>query len=140
VSKRTNTPIGEVDCPHKGCDQVCKVYVFRPRSPGALTIDGKPRKTVFSGKHYAECSIHGRIGSDGNPAVTNYILTEGKIWGPARGSAAAPEKRAEKSPAAHAPPRKNSDQLPRKTPGRTPEHPKPAPEQTSKRKWWETVI
>jgi hypothetical protein len=127
MSKRTNTPIGEVTCPHKGCDQVCKIYRFRPRTVG--------RKTLFTGKHYAECPVHGRIGSDGNPAVTDYILTEGKIWGPA-----APEKRVEKSAPAHAPARKTSDQSPRKAPGKTPERPKPAPEQTSKRRWWEPVI
>jgi len=128
MSKRTNTPIGEVDCPHKGCDQVCKVYKFQPRTEG--------RKTVFSGKHYAECSVHGRIGSDGNPAVTDYILTEGKIWGPA------PEKSAEKSAPAHAPAQKPTAQPPRKAPGRTPEPPKrAAPEKaSSKSKWWDTVI
>jgi len=127
VSKRTNTPIGEVVCPHKGCDQVCKVYKFQPRTEG--------RKTVFSGKHYAECSIHGRIGSDGNPAVTDYILSEGKIWG------AAPGKSAEKSAPAHAPAQKPTAQPPRNTPARNPEPPKrAAPEKVSKSKWWDTVI
>lgn len=130
MSKRTNTPIGEVVCPHKGCDQVCKVYRFQPRTQG--------RKTVFTGKHYAECSVHGRIGSDGNPAVTDYILSQGKIWG------AAPEKSAEKSAPALAPAQKQTAQQPRKTSGRAPETPKanqrPAPEKASKSKWWETVI
>jgi hypothetical protein len=131
MSKRTNTPIGEVTCSHKGCDQVCKIYRFRPRTEG--------RKTLFTGKHYAECPVHGRIGSDGNPAVTDYILTEGKIWGPKPGTAAAPEKRAEKSAPGHAPARKASEQLPRKASEKAPEVPKPpAPEQ--KRRWWETVI
>lgn len=87
--KAKNTPIGEVVCSHKGCDQVCKVYRFRPRTEG--------RKSVFSGKHYAECPVHGRIGSDGNQASTDYILEHGKIWG---ANDAAPEPDPEKSAAA----------------------------------------
>lgn len=121
MSKRTNTPIGEVVCPHKGCNQVCKVYRFQPRTEG--------RQTVFTGKHYAECSTHGRIGSDGNPAVTNYILTEGKIWGANDRKPAAPEK----SPQKTAPARKSPSQQPRNTPA-------PASEPKPQSKWWDTVI
>lgn len=129
MSKRTNSPIGEVLCPHKGCDQVCKVYKFRPRTEG--------RKTVFSGKHYAECSIHGRIGSDGNPAVTNYILSEGKIWGPSQ-RGAAPEKPAEKSAPAQAPAPKPTATQPRNTPKPAPRPPAQTPEPA--RRWWEPLI
>jgi len=83
--KPKNQPIGEVECPHKGCTKVCMVYNFRPRTEG--------RTSVFSGKKYAECPDHGRIGSDGNPATTEYILTKGKIWGAKeQAGAAGPEK------------------------------------------------
>lgn len=129
MSKRTNTPIGEVACPHKGCDQVCKVFKFRPRTEG--------RKTVFSGKHYAECTVHGRIGSDGNPAVTDYILSQGNIWG------GAPKKAPEKSAAPPGPAQKPTAPPLRRTPAQASETPKasqrPAPEK-AKSKWWETVI
>lgn len=131
MSKRTNTPIGEVVCPHKGCDQVCKVFKFRPRS--------ESRKTVFTGKHYAECPVHGRIGSDGNPAVTNYILDEGKLWG-AKNPGAAQEK----SAPAQAPAQKTPEPTPRKTPEKSPSQKQAprhmAPEPSSKRRWWEPVI
>jgi hypothetical protein len=125
VSKRTNTPIGEVVCPHKGCNQVCKVYRFQPRTEG--------RQTVFTGKHYAECSVHGRIGSDGNPAVTNYILTEGKIWGANDRKPAAPEKPAQKSAPAQTPAQKTPAPQPRNSPA-------PAPKPNPKSNWWDTVI
>ena len=128
MSKRTNTPIGEVVCPHKGCDQVCKVYKFRPRTEG--------RKTVFSGKHYAECAVHGRIGSDGNPAVTNYILDEGKIWGDRSGA----QKSAQKSAPAQAPAPKTPAAPSRSAPARSPQ-PSKQPERTkSSSKWWEPLI
>lgn len=127
-----NSPIGEVACPFTGCKQLCKVYAFRPRSEG--------RKTVFSGKKYAECPVHGRIGSDGNPATTDYILTEGRIWG-ARG---APEKPSEKSAPARAPAHKTPEPVARKVPAQTPEpkaarRPDPEPS-SSKRRWWEPLI
>jgi len=125
MSKRTNSPIGEVACPHKGCDQVCKVYKFQPRTQG--------RKTVFTGKHYAECNVHGRIGSDGNPAVTNYILTEGTIWGANDRKPAAPEKPAQKSAPAQTPAPKTPASPLRSAPA---QRPGSAP----KSKWWEPVI
>ena len=84
MKRAKNSPIGEVECPHKGCNQLCKVYSFRPRTEG--------RKSVFSGKHYAECPVHGRIGSDGNPATTEYILEQGTIWGAKKPAGAGPEK------------------------------------------------
>jgi len=130
MSKRTNTPIGEVACPHKGCTQLCKVYKFRPRTEG--------RKTVFSGKHYAECSMHGRIGSDGNPAVTNYILTEGKIWGAT--DRTAPQKSDQKSAPAQTPARKTLAPTTRSAPARTPESKASKPSEPLKSRWWEPVI
>jgi hypothetical protein len=90
TKKAKNSPIGEVECPHKGCTEVCKVYRFRQRTEG--------RTSVFSGKHYAECPVHGRIGSDGNQASTDYILEHGKIWGAKDQAGAGPEKTA-KNPA-----------------------------------------
>ncbi len=133
MSKRAkNSPVGEVSCPYKGCDQVCKVFKFRPRTHG--------RKTVFSGKAYAECPVHGRVGSDGNPATTEYILTEGTIWG----ANAAPEKSGEKSAPAHAPARKpiapTARTVPAKTPDPKPAHRAPVPDPASKRRWWEPLI
>lgn len=74
MSKRApNQPIGEVACPHKTCDKTCKVYKFAQRTPG--------RVSVFTGKMYADCPTHGRFGNDGNAAMQEYIVAQGKIWG-----------------------------------------------------------
>lgn len=116
-------PIGEVSCPHKGCDERCKVYAFRPRTEG--------RKSVFTGKKYLVCAVHGRIGADGAQAVTDYILEKGTIWGATR---PAPEKPAE-NPAART---RGTAQKPHSTPERrpasSPKNPEPTPH---KPKWWE---
>jgi len=138
TNRAKNSPVGEVVCPYKGCEHVCQVFRFRPRTE---------RRTHFTNKYYAECPDHGRIGSDGNPASTEYILTQGKLWGPKEG-AAAPQKRAEKSAPAHAPARK-SPVTPVRTPVRTApaKTPDPKPSQRSmspdpapKRRWWEPLI
>lgn len=128
-----NSPVGQVRCPYEGCDQVCKVFKFRPRTEG--------RKTVFSGKHYAECPVHGRVGSDGNPATTEYILTKGTIWG----ANDAPEKSGGKSAPAHAPAARSKEPaartIPVKTPDPKPAHRAPVPDPaSSKRRWWDPVI
>lgn len=129
MSKRAkNSPIGEVVCPYKGCSQVCKVFRFRPRTQG--------RNTVFSGKHYAECPVHGRVGSDGNPATTDYILTEGTIWG----ANDAPEKSGEKSAPAAKSKEPAARTVPVKTPDPKPAHRAPVPVPASKRRWWEPLI
>jgi len=87
VTKRAkNSPIGEVECPHKGCSKTCNVYRFRQRTEG--------RTSMFSGKYYAECPDHGRIGSDGNPATSRYIETNHTPAGP---------EKAAKNPAPAAP-------------------------------------
>jgi cell division septation protein DedD len=49
--KNANEPIGEVVCPTKGCDQMCKVFNFRQRTEGRAS------------------------------AITEYILNEATIWG-----------------------------------------------------------
>lgn len=98
MKRAKNSPIGEVQCPYKGCTEArCKVFKFRPRTEG--------HKSVFSGKHYAECPVHGRIGSDGSAAINNYILEQGTIWGANRPAAApepGPEKPAKNPPGAPA--------------------------------------
>jgi len=134
--KPANPPIGDVECPHKGCSQRCKVYAFRPRTGG--------RRSVFTGKKYLVCPDHGRIGADGSQRITDYILEKGKIWGAKKpenaagntvkaasttnsGTAATPK------PA----PAPKPDQRPavrRKVPESKPENPQ------SKPKWWETLI
>jgi len=126
MTKRAkNSPIGEVECPHKGCSQTCKVYRFRPRTEG--------RTSVFSGKYYAECPNHGRIGSDGNPATSRYIQENHK---PCEPKAAAPEKPA-KNPApprsAPVPARKSAPALPSRKADSTP----PAP---ASHPWWRPLI
>lgn len=91
--KSRNEPIGEVECPQKGCTDTAKVFRFRPRGS-----DG--RKTVFSGKHYCECPKHGRIGADGNSTINEYILEHGTIWSPGSGTEPAPPAAgSEKNPA-----------------------------------------
>ncbi len=130
MSRRAkNSPIGTVDCPYKGCPERCKVFKFRPRTEG--------RKSVFTDKHYAECPKHGRLGSDGNPAATEYILDNAIIWGPAN-PAPVPEK---SGAAAHAAAPQNR-RVPEQGPGAAPKRAAPAPEPTPKPapKWYEPLI
>lgn len=118
MKRAKNSPIGTVECPHKGCEKTCQVFQFRPRTEG--------RTSVFSGKYYAECPDHGRIGSDGNPATSRYIQTHYKPAG------AGPEKSAATAPAPKAPAR--TAPAPSK-PDKGPENPKPAA-----RPWWQPLI
>jgi len=123
VKRAKNSPIGEVECPHKGCTRTCKVYQFRQRTEG--------RTSVFSGKYYAECPDHGRIGSDGNPATSRYIETNYKPAGagPEKSGAAAPAPK----PPARTPPATSIRSAPAAksdTPGT------PAPG----RAWWRPLI
>jgi len=91
--KARNEPIGDVVCPTKGCDQVAKVFRFRPR--------GTPdRKTVFSGKLYCECPAHGRIGADGNATINEYLLEHAKIWQPTSGGTASADASKKNPPTA----------------------------------------
>jgi hypothetical protein len=118
VKRAKNSPIGQVECPVKSCVRICQVYKFRPRTEG--------RTSVFSGKFYAECPDHGRIGSDGNPATSKYIETN---YQPA---VAGPEKSAVPAPAPK--PAARTSPAPSK-PDRGPENPKPAA-----RPWWQPII
>jgi len=70
--KSNKQPVGEVECSHKGCTLMCKVYKFEPRSG---------RGSVFTGKFYFICPSHGRIGADGAKAVTEYVLESGRMYG-----------------------------------------------------------
>lgn len=124
MKRAKNSPIGDVECPVKGCVRICQAYKFRPRTEG--------RTSVFSGKFYAECPDHGRIGSDGNPATSKYIETHFKPAGAApEKSAANPEvteragSGATRTVTAHQP----------VTPAAKPETPKPAA-----RPWWQPII
>ena len=118
--KAKNAPIGEVECPQKGCAELCQVFKFRPRTEG--------RKTVFSGKHYAECPKHGRIGADGNPAVTEYILENAKLWGPTDPAPDASGKNpAPASKATPAPPNRRVPEPSRSNPARESEPATPTP-------------
>jgi len=83
--KVKNQPVGTVECDRKGCSETCKVYRFRPRTEG--------RRTVFTDKYYFECPKHGRIGADGNPTVTEYVLCNAKM------ESAAPTGGSQKNPA-----------------------------------------
>lgn len=118
MKRAKNSPIGDVECPVKGCVRICQAYKFRPRTEG--------RTSVFSGKFYAECPDHGRIGSDGNPATSKYIETHYKQSGPA---AETPAKIS--APAVPAPVRS----APAPKPAKDPENPKPAA-----RPWWQPII
>lgn len=118
MKRAKNSPIGDVECPVKGCVRICQAYKFRPRTEG--------RTSVFSGKFYAECPDHGRIGSDGNPATSKYIETHYKPAGDGPGKSAQPAP--EPKPAARIPPAI-------KQPDKGPETPKPAA-----RPWWQPII
>lgn len=112
MSKRApNAAIGEVECPHRGCSKICKVFKFRQRTEG--------RTSVFSGKYYADCPAHGRQGADGNAAITEYILEHGRMFGPGEGRKApdqAPEKNGAPAPSQAPPPAREE---PKASPWRT---------------------
>lgn len=77
MSKR-NEAIGEVECPHKGCSVVCKVYRFRERGDSPVSVANRR----FAGKLYGDCGKHGRFGGAGSDQATqDYILENAKIWG-----------------------------------------------------------
>jgi len=101
--KARNEPIGEVECPHKGCTEIAKVFRFRPR--------GAPeRKTVFTGKLYCECPKHGRAGADGNSTVNEYLLEHAKIWEPSKGPGASADASRKNTPAAATPATSKTEQ------------------------------
>lgn len=118
MKRAKNSSIGQVECPHKGCDKQCNVFKFRPRTEG--------RTSVFSGKFYAECPDHGRIGSDGNPSTSKYIETHYKPAG------AGPDKSATPAPAPKAATRTSPAPS---NPVKTPDNPKP-----TGRRWWQPLI
>jgi hypothetical protein len=125
--KTRNTPIGEVECPHKGCAETCKVFRFQARTEG--------RRTVFSGKHYAECPKHGRIGADGNPATTEYILENATIWAPKQTTGTAPADSGKvPAPPAKTPAPRPAPERPRSSPAKISESATPA------RSPWRTLI
>lgn len=118
--KAKNEPIGQVECPQKGCTETCKVFRFRPRTEG--------RKSVFSGKAYCDCPVHGRIGADGNPTITAYIEANA-TWEASAAPAAGSQKNP--APASKATPARQSSSRP--DPGTTP---KPAQES---KPWWQKL-
>ncbi len=67
-----NEAIGEVECPHKGCTARIPVYRFRQRTAA---------RSIFAGKLYADCPVHGRHGADGKAGTQEYLLENAKIWG-----------------------------------------------------------
>lgn len=100
MSRARNEPIGEVDCPHRGCELKAKVYKFQAR---AAADGGRAR---FAGKLYADCSVHGRYGADGKPAAQEYLLENATIFGATlngKPPAPAPAAPVKATPAAPAP-------------------------------------
>jgi len=129
-----NKAIGEVNCPHKGCPKVCNIYRFQGRATEA-------KLARFAGKLYADCPDHGRIGADGKQATQDYILNEGKIWGPSESAqVGGGEKHQAKAPepaaAAKSPP-EQTRQPPAKAPEKAP--PK-APLSQPRRRWFSPLI
>ena len=131
--KPENPPIGEVECPTKGCSQRCKVYAFKPRTAG--------RNSVFTGKKYLVCPDHGRIGADGSQRITDYILENGTIWG-AKKPDAKPENTAKNpDPPRAAPSPKPVPKTPQPVPGRSGvSKPEIKPASPEKKPWWEPLI
>lgn len=83
MSKTKNEIVGRVPCPLTGCGQSCDVRKFANRAaPG--------RATRYAGLLYFDCPAHGRFGNDGRPAMQDYILEHGEIFGATRPAAAAP--------------------------------------------------
>lgn len=103
MSKARNEVVGRVPCPLAGCGQSCEVRKFARRAkPG--------RATRYAGLLYFDCPEHGRFGTDGRPAMQDYILERGEIFGaqrpPAEPAPAAPIAEAPAAvpvPAARAP-------------------------------------
>lgn len=131
MAKVRNEPIGEVECPTKGCAELCKVYRFRRRSD-----DDKFAR--FAGKLYAECPKHGRIGGDGNAATQEYLLEHAKLWAPNDRPAAAPVAAPKPAPG---PVSASTRQTPPAKPLAAPKPPA-APQHDPKRKapWWMPII
>lgn len=110
--KVKNKPVGTVECDRKGCTEMCKVFKFRPRAEG--------RRTVFTDKYYFECSKHGRIGADGNPTVTEYILCNAKMDGAVASSKnRAPATTPARTSSSAAPARSTEPATPTRSPWRT---------------------
>lgn len=120
----TNAPIGEVECPHKGCAILCNVYRFRARGQDE-------KRARFAGKLYADCPTHGRIGADGRAATQEYILCHAKMFGPegAAPAAAGPAPASSEKASASTPISKPSatSSSPVKTPATSPEKSKGSP-------------
>jgi hypothetical protein len=131
-----NEPIGEVVCPTKGCDHVCKVFNFKQRTEG--------RASVFTGKKYLTCPTHGKIGADGSAGITEYILNEATIWGP-NGKPEEPEKDGKKAEIPEAPKPevkpKKAESLPQPKPHPKPEpSPEPKPIKSGFFESWKTIL
>lgn len=71
MSRAKNEPIGEVECPQKGCSSKAPVFRFQARGAGSAR---------FAGKLYSVCAVHGRYGGDGKQAAQEYILENATIW------------------------------------------------------------
>lgn len=66
--KKTKAPVGEVECPLKGCAEVVPVFKYAGSDDAA--------KRRFAGRLYAICPTHGRIEN------SEYLLCHAKLNGP----------------------------------------------------------
>jgi hypothetical protein len=85
MTKR-NEPIGEVDCPAKGCALRVPLFKFRPRPTENMRR--------MAGKLYCRCPTHGQFGGIGEAAgMQDFLLDTGnpKIWAPSETETAGKE-------------------------------------------------
>lgn len=74
MTKAKATPIGEVECPVKGCELIIPVFKY-----AATSTD--PRFQRNAGKWYCRCPEHGPLGFAGAKGIQDHIADKGKIWG-----------------------------------------------------------
>lgn len=124
MTKR-NEPIGEVECPAKGCTRVVPVFRFKPRE----TV----RMQRFANKLYCNCPVHGRFGgAPGDDEMQRYIEENARKCHeenagsePAKPATPEPEKRAE-----------SPQKLPATPAVKTPAAPAPSPAPPAPKKPW----
>jgi hypothetical protein len=125
-----NEAIGEVECPTKGCTKKIPVFRFRQRTAA---------RSIFAGKLYADCPVHGRHGADGKAGTQEYLLENSKIWGANDTKPAPAATEPAPKPAPNTPPERPAIPAVAKPagPGQLPapsQEPKPAP------RWWKTLL